>query len=197
LPPGARAAELIDSAVELPGGFLELLGKPPRESVCECERSSTMMLGPVLERLHNELLDPLVESTFAQMVAAGIVPPPPPEMQGVDLNVEFVSMLAQAQRAIATNGIDRYVANLGQVAAFKPNVVDKFDSDHWADEYADMLGVDPRMVVSNDKVALIRNHRAQQQQAMQQTAQAEQAASAMQKLGGVRPACTPAMRPTM
>ena len=145
-----------------------------------------MMLGPVLERLHNELLDPLVESTFAQMVAAGIVPPPPPEMQGVDLNVEFVSMLAQAQRAIATNGIDRYVANLGQIAAFKPDVLDKFDSDHWADEYADMLGVDPRMVVSNDKVALIRNHRAQQQQAMQQTAQAEQAASAMQKLGGVQ-----------
>lgn len=48
LPPGARAAQLIDSNVELPGGFLELLGKPPRESVCECERSSSMMLGPVL-----------------------------------------------------------------------------------------------------------------------------------------------------
>lgn len=161
-------------------------GKMTAYEVARRNEEKMMMLGPVLERLHNELLDPLVESTFAQMVAAGIVPPPPPEMQGVDLNVEFVSMLAQAQRAIATNGIDRYVANLGQIAAFKPDVLDKFDSDHWADEYADMLGVDPRMVVSNDKVALIRNHRAQQQQAMQQTAQAEQAASAMQKLGGVQ-----------
>src|SRR5262249_32315354 len=47
LPPGARAAQLLDSNVELPGGFLELFGKPVRESACECERSSGMMLGPV------------------------------------------------------------------------------------------------------------------------------------------------------
>lgn len=160
-------------------------GKMTAYEVARRNEEKMMMLGPVLERLHNELLDPLVESTFAQMIAAGIVPPPPPEMQGIDLNVEFVSMLAQAQRAIATNGIDRYVANLGQIAAFKPDVLDKFDADHWADEYADMLGVDPRMVVSNDKVALVRNQRAQQQAAAQKTAQAEQAASAMQKLGGV------------
>jgi hypothetical protein len=48
LPAGARAAQLLDSNVELPGAFLDLLGKPVRESACECERSSGMMLGPVL-----------------------------------------------------------------------------------------------------------------------------------------------------
>lgn len=48
LPAGARAAQLLDSNVELPGSFLELLGKPVRESACECERSNGMMLGPVL-----------------------------------------------------------------------------------------------------------------------------------------------------
>src|SRR5262249_2012670 len=32
LPPGSSAAQLVDSNVELPGGFLELLGKPVRES---------------------------------------------------------------------------------------------------------------------------------------------------------------------
>jgi Protein of unknown function (DUF1553)/Protein of unknown function (DUF1549)/Bacterial Ig-like domain (group 2) len=46
--PGTRAAQLLDSNVELPGGFLDLLGKPVRESACECERSNGMMLGPVL-----------------------------------------------------------------------------------------------------------------------------------------------------
>ena len=39
LPPGPRAAQLLDSNVELPGGFLELFGKPVRESACECERT--------------------------------------------------------------------------------------------------------------------------------------------------------------
>ena len=41
LPAGARAAQLLDSHVEVPGGFLDLFGKPPRESACECERSGT------------------------------------------------------------------------------------------------------------------------------------------------------------
>jgi hypothetical protein len=154
--------------------------------VAERHEEKMLMLGPVVERLHSEMLDPLIETTFEHMLAAGIVPPPPPELHGMDLNVTYVSMLAQAQRAIATNGIDRFVGNLGQVASFKPDVLDKFDSDTWADKYSDMLGVDPEFVVPSDKVALIRNARAQAQAKAQQMAQAEQAASAAQKLGTVQ-----------
>jgi hypothetical protein len=153
--------------------------------VAERHEEKLLMLGPVLERLHSELLDPLIESTFEHMVEAGIVPPAPPEMHGMELNVVFVSMLAQAQRAIATNSVDRFVGNLGQVASFKPDVLDKFDSDMWVDKYSDMLGVDPEFVVASDKVALIRDARAKQQAAAQATAQAEQGASAIQKMGTV------------
>lgn len=154
--------------------------------VAERHEEKLLMLGPVLERLHSEMLDPLIEATFEHMLAAHIVPPPPPELHGMDLNVEFVSMLAQAQRAIATNSVDRFVGNLGQVAQFKPDVLDKFDSDVWADKYSDMLGVDPEFVVPSDKVALIRSQRAQAQAQAQKVAQAEQAASAAQKLGTVQ-----------
>ena len=154
--------------------------------VAERHEEKLLMLGPVLERLHSEMLDPLIEATFEHMLAAHIVPPPPPELHGMDLNVEFVSMLAQAQRAISTNSVDRFVGNLGQVAQFKPDVLDKFDGDVWADKYSDMLGVDPEFVVPSDKVALIRNQRAQAQAQAQKVAQAEQAASAAQKLGTVQ-----------
>lgn len=139
--------------------------------VAERHEEKLLMLGPVLERLHNELLDPLIDSTFARMIEAGIVPPAPPELQGMDLSVEFVSMLAQAQRAIGTNGVDRFIGNLGVVAGIKPEVLDKFDGDQWVDAYSDMLGVDPRMIVASDKVALIRKQRAQAEAA---AAQAEQ-----------------------
>lgn len=153
--------------------------------VAERHEEKMLMLGPVVERLHSEMLDPLIETTFEHMLAAGIVPPPPPELHGMDLNVTYVSMLAQAQRAIATNGVDRFVGNLGQIASFKPDIIDKFDSDMWADKYSDMLGVDPEFIVPSDKVALIRNQRAQQQAQQQKVAMAEQAASAAQKLGTV------------
>jgi len=153
--------------------------------VAERHEEKMLMLGPVLERLHNELLDPLIGMTFERMLAAGVVPPPPPELQGQDLNVELVSMLAQAQRAIATNGIDRFVGNLGSIAAFKPDVLDKFNADQWADEYADMLGVSPELIVPDEQVALVRQQRAK---AQQQAAQAEQAtamADSAAKLGTV------------
>src|SRR6185437_2671644 len=48
VPPGTRAAELPDSGVELPSGFLSTFGRPVRESACECERTSGLQLGPVM-----------------------------------------------------------------------------------------------------------------------------------------------------
>ena len=48
VPPGTRAAALPDVGVELPDGFLATLGRPPRESVCECERVNQMQLGPIM-----------------------------------------------------------------------------------------------------------------------------------------------------
>ncbi|HEY2787744.1 MAG TPA: DUF1549 domain-containing protein [Fimbriiglobus sp.] len=64
LPPGSRAAQLVDSNVELPGGFLDLLGKPVRESACECERSNGMMLGPVLAMVSGPVIgDAIQDST--------------------------------------------------------------------------------------------------------------------------------------
>ena len=127
--------------------------------VAERHEEKLLMLGPVLERLHNELLSPLIDMTFTRMVEAGVLLPPPPELQGMELSVEFVSMLAQAQRAIGTNSVDRFVGNLGVVANMKPDVLDKFNSDAWVDAYADMLGVDPNMLVGGEQVAMIRENR--------------------------------------
>ena len=151
--------------------------------VAERHEEKLLMLGPVLERLHNELLDPLIDNTFNRMVEANLIPPAPMELQGMELNVEFVSMLAQAQRAIGTNSVDRYVNNLGMVAQMKPEVLDKFNSDAWADGYADMLGVDPNLIVAGQQVAKIREERAAAQQQMAQQQAQQQAAENMAKLG--------------
>ena len=152
--------------------------------VAERHEEKLLMLGPVLERLHNELLDPMIEMTFIRMLEAGIVPPPPPELEGMEINVEFVSMLAQAQRAVATNGVDRFVGNLGAVAGFKPDVLDKFDADKWADEYSEMLGINPELIVPSEQVALIRNQRAEQAQMAQRAALMNQTADTANKLAG-------------
>jgi WD40 repeat protein len=52
VPPGTRAAALPDSMIELESGLLSKLGRPARESGCECERSSELQLGPVMALLN-------------------------------------------------------------------------------------------------------------------------------------------------
>jgi hypothetical protein len=150
--------------------------------VAERHEEKLLMLGPVLERLHNELLSPLVDITFTRMVAAGALPPAPQELQGMDLNVEFVSMLAQAQRAIGTNAVDRFVGNLGAIARMKPDILDKFDQDQWADVYADMLGVDPSLIIADKEVALLRDARNQAMAAKEQAAALQQTSQSVKNM---------------
>lgn len=56
MPAGYRATQLPDSAVELPGSFLGLFGRPPRESACECERSSGVVLGQALNLVNGPVI---------------------------------------------------------------------------------------------------------------------------------------------
>jgi len=67
--------------------------------------------------------------------------------------------LAQAQRAIGVNGIDRFVGSVGMVAQFKPEVLDKINTDEWADTYSEMLGVPPKLLVANEDAQVLREAR--------------------------------------
>ncbi len=51
IPGGALANQLADSAIDLPSGLLANLGRPARESACECERSSDLGLGSIMALL--------------------------------------------------------------------------------------------------------------------------------------------------
>jgi len=153
--------------------------------VAERNEEKLTILGPTIERIHDEVLNPLVEYTFQRMLSLGLLPPAPPEMKGQPLNIEFISVLAQAQRAVGVNSTNRFVMALGQVAQFKPDVLDKFDSDSFVDIIADQLGVDPHMVLGTDQVAMIRQQRAQAQQAQAAQQALATGADAAQKLGSV------------
>ena len=153
--------------------------------VAERHEEKLLMLGPVLERLHNEMLSPMIETTFTTMMEAGIVPPPPQELQGMDLSIEFVSTLAQAQRAIGVGSIDRLLGTVGAVAQMKPDVLDKIDGDQIVDTYADMLGVDPNLIVGDENVAIIRQQRAQAQQQAQAAQNMAMMAETAAKVGSI------------
>ncbi len=133
-----------------------------------------IQLGPVIERFENEVLDPIIERTYAIMLRRGLIPPPPPEIQGMEINVQYVSMLAEQQRAASTAAIERLVAFIGNIAGAIPDVLDNLDEDETVDEYADLLNVSPRILRNAKQVAAIRAAKVKQQQAqaMQQASMA-------------------------
>lgn len=158
--------------------------------VAKLYEEKMLMLGPVLERLHNEMLDKLIDMTFQYLIEdTDLVPTPPEEMQGMELRVELVSTLAQAQKAVGLNQMDRLLGTIASIAQFKPESVDKLDGDQWIDVASDMLGTDPSLLVGDKRVAMIRDERrkaeeqAQRMQAVQQMApSANQFASAAKNL---------------
>lgn len=166
--------------------FLMLANEPLSNStateILRREEEKVMMLGPVMNRLDNELSDPLIDITFDKMVTHGLVPPPPQELDGMELIVDYVSVLSQAQKATGILNLDRFVTSLGSVAAVKPNVLDKFNEDAYADAMADMLGIDPNLVFSGPEVIRIREEKAAAVQQQQQLESANMAADTAQKL---------------
>jgi hypothetical protein len=93
------------------------------------------------------------------------------------LKIEYISVLAQAQRMVGITAIEQSVGFIGNIAALFPEAKDKLNVDEAIDQYTDMLGTPPKIIRSDDMAGKIRAERAQQQAAM---IQAQNAAAAVQ-----------------
>jgi len=145
------------------------------------------MLGPVLEHVHGDFLIPLVERTFGQIMRAGLLRgklAPPPEIQGQKLKVRFLSTLAQAQRAVATDGIDKLTGFVGNLAkAGFQHALDNLDVDETVRQYGRALGTNPNLIMEEKVVAAARAEAQKAQQQQQQAQQTQQMAGALQQGG--------------
>ncbi|MBX3502805.1 MAG: hypothetical protein KF889_25450 [Alphaproteobacteria bacterium] len=141
-------------------------GIQPRQNleVIERREEKMLMLGPALERLHDELLDRCLRRVIGILASRNRLPVPPRELMesGADLQFEYISILAQAQKSVGLTSIERLLAFVGNQAAVNPAVLDKIDQDRATEVYADMLNAPPDMIRDADAVAAIRAQRAQE-----------------------------------
>lgn len=144
------------------------------------------LLGPVLQRLNAELLEPLIESTYDFMVQAGEVPKKP---EGVgEISVTFESILVQALRSAGITAEDRFLTTVLTLAQANPEVMDLVDLDVLVRNRADDQGVDPRIMRSEKNVAEIRESRQQAQQQQAAMASAMQTADVAKTVAAINPA---------
>lgn len=144
----------------------QMEGIQPRNELDLMQRNEErlLQLGPVLEHLHGELLERVIDTAFTRALSLGILPEAPEVLQGAPLKVKYISTLAMAQKAVATQGIEKLAMFAGQLAQLGyQDALMKFDAAQAIDEYSRAIGTPPSVVRSDDDVAEMQAQQAQQQ----------------------------------
>ncbi len=120
--------------------------------------------GPVIDNMLGESLKPKLQRVYKIAERRGMLPPPPDSMKGIPLDLSFVSILALAQKAAATGGIERLAAFIGNLSASNPEAADNFNMDEAIDEMNKLLGNPQKIIRDKEEVQQIRKARADAQQ---------------------------------
>ena len=146
------------------------------------QEEKLLALGPVYLRLNDELLDPLIERTFQIMMARGMFMPPPPELQGRSINVEYISVMAQTMKSIGISSIERSMSFVGGLAEAFPTILDNVNPDEVVREYFEMAGAPPKILFDPKVRDQARAAREQKQAMAEGMALAQQGAQTAQTL---------------
>lgn len=168
--------------------FLLITDRPEMTATEVTERSQEklIMLGPVTEIQVTDVLQPVLERVFNIMTRFGMVPPPPPELQATPLRIQFISLLAQAQKMLGLQGMRSYIQMATEIETMRkasPDQAAKTNSDFVLDEYATSLSLPPQVTRTDEEAGQVRQMLMQMQQMAQQIEMLKGAAQAAQSLG--------------
>ena len=140
------------------------------------------LLGPTLGRLESELLSPLVKRVFHIMMREGAMAQPPDIViqyanQGGDIDIEYESPIARAQRSGDATSIASVFEFVGPFAQIAPEVFDNFNMDEVARTIANVRGMPAHTMRDRKEVAQVRAQRQEQMAKQQQMEEAQRAAS--------------------
>lgn len=147
-------------------------GQMTAREVMERSQEKLQQLAPVVERLQFEFLNPILERIYNIAERSGVFPQFPPDaleiLQDEELQIEYTSPLAQAQKLGGLVSIEQAMTFVASIAQMYPEAIDKINAIEAVDKYFNILGAPAAMIRSDDEVAEIQ---AQRQQAAQQQQQ--------------------------
>jgi hypothetical protein len=141
-----------------------------------------VQLGPVLERFENEALDPAIKRIFGIMQRAGLFPDAPESLQGRDIEIQYVSILASAQSAVGVIPTERFLQLVGNLAGVFPEALELPNVEELLRDYARDTGVKAKGLNSREMVAKRQADRMAKEQADQAMAAAPAAAQSAKLL---------------
>lgn len=153
--------------------------------VNELKEEKMVLLSPLLEQVHIALKQ-ILDWIYYEEEEKGILPPVPEELEGQEIETEFISTLAQAMKAQNIASMERFttfVANMAQT--IDPVLSKKIQGEQMIDDYADFANIDPSQVTPSDKIAEIRAAMAQKEAQQEQMNAVMQGSQLVKNMGGV------------
>ena len=152
--------------------------------VNELKEEKLVLLSPLLEQVHTALKQ-ILDWIFYTEMEVGILPPVPNELEGEEIEIEFISTLAQAMKAQNISSMERFItftANMAQ--AVDPVLIKKIKGENMIDDYADFANIDPSQIAPNEELEALRQAQAEKQAQAEQMQQLQQGSEMIKNIGG-------------
>jgi hypothetical protein len=164
--------------------LFQILVDTPRMTATEAlirAQEKGMLLTPTMGRQQSEALGPLIEREIDLLMFHRVLPPMPDILReaGGEYEIVYDSPMSRMQRAEELVGVQRTMELLAPFAQMDPTVLDVFDKDELARLTAEVSGVPTPVLRSPEKVAALRQQRAQQEQDAMMMQAAQPLAGAM------------------
>jgi hypothetical protein len=146
-----------------------------------------LMLGPTLENVNNDLLDPVVERSLGILERADMLPLAPEELEGQPVKAQFISILHQAQQTTGLASVRGFIADVGNIAQLRADAIDNINADELVGEMAEIYGINPAAVLSKKEVEKVRAEKAKAEQDAAASEQMSRLAEGANKMGNTDP----------
>lgn len=152
--------------------------------VNELKEEKMVLLSPLLQQIHNGL-NIIIDWVFNECIKLNILPEPPSEIMGANMDIEFVSTLAQAQKAIKISAMERFTTFAINLAnTMDSSLTKKINASKMIDDYADYANISPEQLVPTLEVEKYRQKEEENQKQQTAIEQAKQSVEIIQNIAG-------------
>ena len=153
--------------------------------VNELKEEKMVLLSPLLQQIHNGL-NHIIDWVFEECIKLDILPEAPVEIMGANMDIEFVSTLAQAQKAVKIAAMERFTTftiNLAQ--SLDPSLKNKLNANKIVDDYADFANISPEQIIPTRDVEKRKKHEEDAQNQKQMIEQVKDSTEIIKNIAGV------------
>jgi len=178
--------------------FMSLLGEDLKSHVSAVAISSQnaeklQLLGPALSQWDFDIGSKIIGNNRHILREQGRLEPLPKAMLENDgagntpIRVDYISTLALAQKAANLTTLERFIGVAGSVAQATGEPVNKLiKSEKYVREYADSIGLNPNLLLTEDEYKKLQQVEAEKQAMMQQQATALNQSEVARNLGSAK-----------